>query len=455
MPDIFGQETPLEVLARTRASVQDSRAAFAKTAGGQSSGGQAGLALGAIFGGTIRKTIDTHQARKSEAERLADEGFSPKEAREMAKQNVPRATHEMRRAKQLQTAAKEAHESIQKISHTVGAEFATYNAKMQYARKLRTLGMHNEASALSTTARREYNTELARLQGVKDAKAQTAATIARTQKTLAETEQVGVTPISKLLNEKEGLIAQIDGEDDPVKQRALNERLALVKQNIHKLNFITGSSETDLLVNGVDLTKPTVNLLQKSLIDAGNQMDLLTGIGVRYDPFFLTVPSNVAVKGLSFMERLNIPIGETGEDFLVRHGQFKASALDGLNRYIKLITGAQMSEAEADRLRKAFPNVEQDSGSQFIGKYVAVVQLLMGVQARARASLEQNRADLLPSDMKAGSGANLLAWQPTAEEAKEFIGLGGVDLSERSSQDQEVESALKLVQDIIDTAEGT
>jgi hypothetical protein len=113
-----------------------------------------------------------------------------------------------------------------------------------------------------------------------------------------------------------------------------------------------------------------------------------------------------------------------------------------------------MSEAEADRLRKAFPDVEQDSGSQFIGKYVAVVQLLMGVQARARASLEQNRADLLPSDLKGGFGANLLAWQPTAQEAREFVGLGGVDMTERASQDQEVESALKLVNDLISTAEG-
>jgi len=437
-----------------RSSVQDSRAAFAKTAGGQTAGGQAGLALGAIFGGTIRKTIDTHRARKTEAERLAEEGFSPKEAREMAKQNVPRDFAQVRRAKTLQKAAKDAHESIEKVSHTVGAEFATYNAKMQYARKLRSLGMHNEASQLTTTARAEYNAELKRLQGVKDAKAKTAATIQSTAESEARTEEIGVSAISELLNEKEDLLAQIDNEDDPIKQKALNQRLALVNQNIHKKNFITGSSETDLLVNGVDLTKPTVNLLQKSLLDAGNQMDLLTGIGLRFDPFFLTIPSNVAVKGLSFFERMNIPIGEDASDFLVRHGQFKASALDGLNRYIKLITGAQMSEAEANRLRKAFPDAELDSGSQFVGKYVAVVQLLMGVQARARASLEQNRADLLPSDFKDGLGADLLAWQPSAKEAREFVGLGAYDLTERPSQEQEIDSALKLVNDLINTAEG-
>jgi len=105
-----------------------------------------------------------------------------------------------------------------------------------------------------------------------------------------------------------------------------------------------------------------------------------------------------------------------------------------------------------------------------MGKYVAVVQLLMGVQARARASLEQNRADLLPSDFgtKGASGdafvenlegggdfgADLQAWVPTAEEAKEFIGLGGQDLSMVSSREEELDSAMEMVNDIIKAAEG-
>src|SRR5690606_19003545 len=54
---------------------------------------------------------------------------------------------------------------------------------------------------------------------------------------------------------------------------------------------------------------------------------------------------------------------------------YRQEAFQNINRYIKEITGAQMSEAEANRLRKAVPDPDKDGPTAFQSKLdTAMVQ---------------------------------------------------------------------------------
>ena len=91
MPDSFGFETPQEAIARVRERFSEQQTDLGRTALGSSPGGQAGIALGQIFGPSIRKSLETRSARRSEAERLVREtGLSKQEARARAKQRASR-----------------------------------------------------------------------------------------------------------------------------------------------------------------------------------------------------------------------------------------------------------------------------------------------------------------------------------------------------------------------------
>jgi len=449
MPDSFGQKTPQEVLAAIQANVANSRAAFAKTAAGQSAGGQAGLALAAIFAGPLRKTIDTRRARRSEAERLTEEsGMSPKEARAAAKANVPRDFASVRKAKAVQKAMSESQEIIKKQTPIVGVQFATYAGRMNASRALRKLGLDDEATQLSLGARAEFDNELKRLASVKDAKAKTAATVASTEESIARRGQIGVSEISELLNEKESILAQIDSASDPAVQRSLNDRLLIVNQNIAKKNYLFGKTDADLFA--ANLTKPTVNKLQANLMDAGNQLDLITNIGKLYQPEYLTWIGQGRAGITAVLEKAMIPVGVDQKKFLADYSSFKRSSLDGLNRYIKLITGAQMSEAEASRLRKAFPDVEQDSPTQFMAKYIDVTQQLMAYRRRAQTALESGRLDLLPTDFKAGEGADIAIYKPSEQEALDLLGLNADFDSQDTTTDAANSAASGVTKTVLD-----
>jgi hypothetical protein len=74
------------------------------------------------------------------------------------------------------------------------------------------------------------------------------------------------------------------------------------------------------------------------------------------------------MKGLSALDKAGIPLSKDNRDKLEAYSTFQNDAFDNMNRYIKEITGAQMSESEADRLRKAMPDPQRDSPVEFKAK---------------------------------------------------------------------------------------
>ena len=108
------------------------------------------------------------------------------------------------------------------------------------------------------------------------------------------------------------------------------------------------------------------NEVDKQLINSGNALSRLFEIQRQFKPEYQTFETKFGMAWTDFKDkwgvlRKNMPPEE--RQGLEAYRKFRLSAIDNINRYIKEITGAQMSEAEAVRLRQGAP----DAGDGLFG----------------------------------------------------------------------------------------
>lgn len=95
------------------------------------------------------------------------------------------------------------------------------------------------------------------------------------------------------------------------------------------------------------------------------QMRELMGVMDTYDPMFLTIFGKWKTSMLKWEEFLSVrgeSLTQEERDYLKREAKFSANAFNIFNSYVKFITGAQMSEKEVDRLKRAYPMLSFDKG---------------------------------------------------------------------------------------------
>ena len=118
------------------------------------------------------------------------------------------------------------------------------------------------------------------------------------------------------------------------------------------------------------------NAVEKDLVAGFNQISRLDSIAQQFRPEFQTWDSRAgfawnALMDSTSMTRKNLKPEQRQQ--LAEFSAYKQEATENLNRYIKEITGAQMSEAEAARLTRAMPNpgvgiFDGDSPTEFKAK---------------------------------------------------------------------------------------
>ena len=440
MPDAFGQPTPQEVLAGIRSQVSPQQA-FARA--GPSAGAQAGVSLGNIFGGSIRKTFETSRDRRAAADRIVQEqGVSPAEARAMAKEQVPRDFTKVREAKAQKAAGEAAQDLIEKRQGTIGIVMARVEGMQLIARQLRKVGMDDEATQMSLSANTLKNEEFARLAGVEKAKQAGLQAQAALKKTEVETARIGLPTIDKLLGYEENLIALLDTNDDPDERVTLNRYLDITQQSIAKAVFIS-RTQADVDFAAQRPVKKVVADLQTSVLESNNQLSLLASIGDTYKPEYLTFFAKGKKAVLATAEKFGVTLPEDQQKFVAEYTVFTQNALDSLNLYIKFITGAQMSNVEADRLRKGFPDAENNSATEFIARYEGTVRKMLGYTQRASEALRTGNMGLLPKDADS-LGTDITQFLPTDEFVRKFLGLDKEELAPRD-RDAEFKDVLDIV----------
>lgn len=110
---------------------------------------------------------------------------------------------------------------------------------------------------------------------------------------------------------------------------------------------------------GEQFGKPTTNAIERKIFDSEEGYARLKTLQAEFDPKYLTVAGNAKGAWFNFVDKLNsgsLKLNPDQQQFLEKYASYKANAWDNANRYIKEITGAQMSEAEAARLLRALPN---------------------------------------------------------------------------------------------------
>ncbi len=87
-------------------------------------------------------------------------------------------------------------------------------------------------------------------------------------------------------------------------------------------------------------------------------------------------------KDIEYANKLGLPVSDEQKARLTEFSRFRQDAYDNMNRYIKEITGAAMSETEANRLRKAMPDPENDSPAAFKAKIDHSMEILQAAGER-------------------------------------------------------------------------
>lgn len=101
---------------------------------------------------------------------------------------------------------------------------------------------------------------------------------------------------------------------------------------------------------------------------AGQELDYRTALGrlesidqqLAENPELLegmTFSGNLRRQGLAFWERLGFDLSDDSEEYLSDQTSFRQSILRNINRTIQEVTGAQMGEQEARRIRAEMPDV--------------------------------------------------------------------------------------------------
>jgi hypothetical protein len=125
-----------------------------------------------------------------------------------------------------------------------------------------------------------------------------------------------------------------------------------------------------------ELSGPTKNKLQESIVQATDELDRLNSIGQDFDPKFLQIPGRLKGGALKVKDLAGGMLGEMSPDeqqYLSKFSTFKADAAKNLSLILNRLSGAAISPAEGERLKKGIPN-DNDSPTQFIAKYQSAVK---------------------------------------------------------------------------------
>lgn len=129
-------------------------------------------------------------------------------------------------------------------------------------------------------------------------------------------------------------------------------------------------------VSAAELSGPTKNKLQESIVQATDELDRLNSIGQGFDPQFLQIPGRLKGGALKVKDLAGGMLGDLTpeeQNYLTKFSTFKADATKNLSMILNRLSGAAISPAEGERLKKGIPN-DEDSPTQFTAKYQAAVK---------------------------------------------------------------------------------
>lgn len=119
--------------------------------------------------------------------------------------------------------------------------------------------------------------------------------------------------------------------------------------------------------------KTAANKVDEEVLDTTRNLARLSTIEGMFKPHFQTIGTRAGMTWSAIKEKAGVGLTTKESADLKEFSAYKRNAIDSLNRYIKDITGAAMTNAEAERILKGLPNpgsglFDGDSPTEFKAK---------------------------------------------------------------------------------------
>lgn len=137
-----------------------------------------------------------------------------------------------------------------------------------------------------------------------------------------------------------------------------------------------------------ELTKPTVNKLQESIVNAQDRLDRLNSTLTTYKPEFLQARGLIKAKGGELLEFLGGDLDPESKKYLSEYSEFKATAANDFNQTLRDLSGAAVTDGEAKRALQAAPSPDDKSPTQFEAKAKATTKTIKRAILRANYALK-------------------------------------------------------------------
>lgn len=150
--------------------------------------------------------------------------------------------------------------------------------------------------------------------------------------------------------------------------------------------------------------KKQTGTIQEKLFNAREGIARLQNVDNSFRPEFQETLPRLGFAWDAITERMGRTLDPTDKAELKDFSVYKMNALENINMYIKDVTGAQMSEAEAVRLRQGMPDPGDnwwsgDSPTEFKGKMDEKIKTLRSASARYVYALK-NGWDMDPNNLE-------------------------------------------------------
>lgn len=137
-----------------------------------------------------------------------------------------------------------------------------------------------------------------------------------------------------------------------------------------------------------ELTKPTVNKLQESIVNAQDRLDRLNSTLTTYKPEFLQARGLLKAKGGELVEFLGGELDSESKKYLSEYSEFKSTAANDFNQTLRDLSGAAVTDGEAKRALQAAPSPDDKSPTQFEAKAKATTKTIKRAILRANYALK-------------------------------------------------------------------
>jgi hypothetical protein len=200
-----------------------------------------------------------------------------------------------------------------------------------------------------------------------------------------------------LRNQADALIARAGAMDNTQivseVERILGSNSSILGQLNPQLQAAKKATTPSVNVYTGDLSKNTVQELEKGVLTSAEAIGRLNSIYETYNPNYLNIPFRAKQEWAGLKGKFQ-QLDPKDKQTLTGYSTFKQNALQNLNKTIKDLTGAAMGVQEADRIIASMPNAGTtvfggDSPDEFEAKLENVVKQTKYALARQNYALKQ------------------------------------------------------------------